>query len=106
MARKKKTVENSVEETENTGAELYSSEGFFEIDDDDTVEGQVNVFGDMSVSGEFDRNIKTFNLPSQDGELSYLLQREKEGEITITNRQFFPSMKEGYVLVCIEYDVN
>ena len=101
MARKKKEVEVEIE-VKNEGAfSLGESDGFY-----DTFEDAESASADGANDNdyEFSKNIRTFNLPAQDAGFSYLLSREKDGEIMITNRELFP-MKEGYILACVEYEV-
>ena len=100
MARKKKEENDAVMEREPDEFSFGASEGFF----DDTGANNEEFDFSAGMSQEFPKNIKTLNLPAQDAIYSYLLSREKDGEIIITNRESFP-MKEGYILVCVEYEL-
>lgn len=100
MARKKKEEKYDSVEREIDAFSVGSSEGLFEdtdINDSDSISGAKDNL-------EFSKNLRTFNLPSEDASYSYLLSREKDGEIIITNRELFP-MKEGYILACVEYEL-
>lgn len=95
--RRKTTKKKTVEEKNEDVFGIGNTDSFC---DDVTVEDGID---DVSPSmDEFEKNCKTFALPQQDHQLSYLLSREKDGEIMITDRQMFP-MKEGYILVYVEY---
>ena len=98
MAQKRKTTKKkTVEEKNEDVFGIGNTDSFY---DDITVEDGID---DVSPSmDEFEKNCRTFTLPQQDHQLSYLLSREKDGEIMITDRQMFP-MKEGYILVYVEY---
>lgn len=96
MAKSKKKLEIIMPMEDDEVFGIGDSEGFY--DEDGMIDESVGP------TGELKYNAKTLMLPSGDITMSYLLDRESKGEITIIRKDLFP-MKEGYILAYVEYKV-